>query len=142
MNIRRLNIQDVDKVKDMLYMFRSEKTTNEKVERFLEKNNNYLIAYLENKKVIGFVLAYKLQRYDEKNDMIYIHEVGVLEEYRRLGIGKKLMEYVKDICKEENLSKIFLITNKSNIPAVSLYESSGGKATEDDNVVYWYDDLN
>lgn len=142
MEIKRLNVEDIDEVKDMFYNFRSKNTTHEKIERFLENNNNYLIACLENEKVIGFVLAYKLQRYDEKNDMIYIHEVGVLEEYRRLGIGKKLMEYVKDICKEENLSKIFLITNKSNIPAVSLYESTDGKEMEDDNVVYWYDNIN
>ncbi|MBU5439618.1 GNAT family N-acetyltransferase [Tissierella sp. MSJ-40] len=140
MEYRRLNVNDFNKVIEMVKDFRSIETVAEKAKKFLKNSQNYLVVCLDhNERVIGFVLGYELNRYDDKNNMMYIHEVGILEEYRRMGIGKELMNQMKMICDTRELSKMFLITNKSNIPAVNLYESSGAKCTEDDNIVYWYE---
>lgn len=141
MEIRRLKAFDAENLVEMVKVFRTD-TSNLKVsKRFLENPYNYLIASVEGEKIVGFVLAYQLQRYDGQNDMIYIHEVSVLEEFRQKGIGKKMINEVIRICKENDISKVFLITNKSNKPAICLYESTGAKSSHNDDVVYWYNNF-
>nr|WP_279289002.1 GNAT family N-acetyltransferase [Anaerosolibacter carboniphilus] len=125
----------------MVEEFRSYSSKLDSVRQMLEKGMNYMIACIDNEKIIGFVLGYELQRYDGKNNMMYIHEVEILDEYRGKGIGKKIMNKLIDICQSKNMSKVFVITNKSNTRAVHLYESTGGKALDDDSIVYWYDRL-
>ena len=54
-----------------------------------------------------------------------ITRIAVLPEYRRLGLGKKLMEAMIDRARELSLETMFLEVRESNIPAISLYESFG-----------------
>lgn len=139
MDIRRLNRENVKEVIDMVETFRSVITNKKKAIEFLNDEKNYIIACLDKERVVGFVLGYELQRYDDQNNMMYVHEVNVLSEYRRQGIGKRIMEELKKICNSRDLSKIFLITRKSNIPAISLYTSTKGKSENEDDIVFWYE---
>ncbi len=138
-DIKRLTIHDASTVKSLVKAFRSSETDDKWVEDFLVNQHNYVIACLSGASPIGFLLAYELQRYD-KNGMLYIHEVNVLPQYQRQGIGRRLIEETVKICNERALFKIFLITNKSNTAACSLYNITGAIATEDDNIVYWYEE--
>jgi ribosomal protein S18 acetylase RimI-like enzyme len=52
-----------------------------------------------------------------------------------------MIEEITRICEEHGLCKIFLITNKSNVPACRLYETTGGKAIDDDSILYCYEGL-
>lgn len=54
----------------------------------------------------------------------YVTNVAVLPEYRRLGIGKKILEHVIDALKNE-LAFISLEVRASNNGAISLYEKFG-----------------
>ncbi|MBE6810277.1 MAG: ribosomal-protein-alanine N-acetyltransferase [Ruminococcaceae bacterium] len=54
----------------------------------------------------------------------YVTNVAVLPEYRRTGIGKKILEYVIDNSKNE-LEFISLEVRVSNHAAISLYEKFG-----------------
>jgi ribosomal protein S18 acetylase RimI-like enzyme len=56
----------------------------------------------------------------------YLHIVAVKQEKRKLGIGKKLLEYFEDIC-FKNYSKLFLVVADFNPNAKMLYESIGYK---------------
>ena len=54
----------------------------------------------------------------------YVTNVAVLPEYRRLGIGEKILEYVINSSKDE-LEFISLEVRVSNSPAISLYNKFG-----------------
>lgn len=71
--------------------------------------------------------------------MMYMHAIEVLSEYRKQGIGKALMNELIRICKKNNFVKMFLITEKSNIPAITLYNVTGGKEKHNDYTVFDYD---
>lgn len=133
---KRLNRHDQDLFIHMIHNFRQETITPEKAEEFLSTATNVLLAAICKRKIVGFVLGYILQRYDNKGNMMYIHEVSVLDDYRCQGIGLALMERARTFQIEENLSKSFLITNKSNKRAVSLYEKSQGKGYATDDILY------
>lgn len=138
MEIRRLNFNDAEKLVGMVAEFRSDTSNISVSERFLKNDANYLVACLDAERIIGFILGYRMQRYDGQNDMVYIHEVGVLEDYWRKGIGKRMMGFFLEMCRSEGISKVFLTTEKSNKPAVCLYESMGAKPTHNDDIVYWF----
>ena len=51
--------------------------------------------------------------------------MGVLKEYRQLGIGKKLAERTINKAKQQNILRIELDVLASNLPAIGLYEKLG-----------------
>lgn len=54
----------------------------------------------------------------------YLHIIAVKEEYRNLGIGKKLLQYFEDTY-AENATKLFLVVGDFNKKAKKLYQSIG-----------------
>lgn len=138
--IRRLTKEDGLWMQQIVEKFKSRNADIDRIDTFLESNLDYVVACIEDNEIIGFLLAYELQRFD-KNNMMYIHEVDVLQEYRRRGVGRQMIEEIIRICKERGLCKMFLITNKSNVPACRLYETTGGKVIDDDSVLYCYEEI-
>jgi len=92
---------------------------------FFAKDENILIVALEDGKVIGSVYGYCLDRYDRENKQLFVYSIDVLEEHRKKGIGKKLInEFLKDF-HNDNYHNAFVITNQDNIAAMNLYKSTG-----------------
>ena len=71
----------------------------------------------ESNKIIGYIFAKEGIAKNHGSIMpdgkLYfgIEEIYVIKEKRSYGIGKQLMEYVKNIAKEENYKYIFLTTS-------------------------------
>lgn len=76
------------------------------------------IAYMENQ-AVGYIL-YTLTDFDLDIDSVF-----VLDAFRKKGIGKKLVLEVLSMATKKSLEKVFLEVRKSNIPAISLYQSQG-----------------
>lgn len=57
--------------------------------------------------------------------MINIHDVFVSENYRRKGLGRKLMQGMEEIARNLNCAKITLEVRKDNVVAQQLYHSLG-----------------
>ena len=58
-------------------------------------------------------------------DVGNINNVGVLPQFRRCGIGKRLMNELCSYCKNNSITLLTLEVRESNIPAIGLYESLG-----------------
>jgi ribosomal protein S18 acetylase RimI-like enzyme len=71
--------------------------------------------------------------------MMFFYEIGVGETHRRRGIGKQLVGVLKDICRIEDVMKMWVPTSHENIAATRLYASTGGTPlTSGDEVTYTY----
>lgn len=139
MGVQRLNKNDIDIAILVSQIFNGNTPVHEKVLEFLSDAKNYLLVYKIDNKVVGFAYGYELQRFDGKNSMMYLHAIEVVTEFRRQGIGEKIINECVEICKKNGFIKMFLITTKSNIPAVTLYDSTGGKAKHEDYIVFDYE---
>jgi len=51
--------------------------------------------------------------------------MGVLPEYRRMGIGERLMEELYNAASVMNIPMISLGVHKDNLPAINLYKKQG-----------------
>jgi len=93
---------------------------------FLSDDRHYLIAAYADDTPVGFILGYRLHRVDGPRSMMLLYEVGVLEQYRRRGIGRALVDELKRLAEENGCLKMFVATETSNGPAMALYRSAGG----------------
>jgi ribosomal protein S18 acetylase RimI-like enzyme len=107
---------------------------------FLAGSDNVLIVAEQGGVPAGFLLAYMLERVDRDQKMVCLYELDIAEPYRRQGIGRALIETLKSLCKQENAMEAWVVTNRSNLAAVGLYESTGATADPGgDEVVYVFD---
>ena len=68
--------------------------------------------------------------------MINIHDVMVLKEYRKKGIGRSLMNALIEEAGKRNCSRITLEVRKDNLPAQNLYNDLGFCEPEK-SMFYW-----
>lgn len=121
--------------------FRMGFVDRDSAQRFLESPSNWLYAAIYEKTIIGFAYGYVLNRLDTKSDMLYIHEVGVMEPYQRMGIGSSMMVALMRSYTESGISKVFLFTDQKNTGANRLYRKLGGTLSYDSNgkdTVYFF----
>ncbi len=97
---------------------------DDKFEKYANKNNllcNYktfnFIAKQENK-IIGILTGYSVY-----NEEIYIDLLFVIEEYRKRGIGSKLIKQVEDYYRNKNFNYMSLVT--CGFQAPKFYEKCG-----------------
>lgn len=105
---------------------------------FLKEGKNILILALENHSPVGFALAYLLDRVDRNQTMMLFYEIVVSDNHRGHGLGTKMVNELKRIGHDLNVMKIWVLTNKSNAAAVGLYESTGARRADDDDVMFVY----
>lgn len=146
MKIFRCLIEDMACALEAIRVVKHEEDKNpielaneESMRNFLSDPINYLIVAEIDKIVVGYIVAYELQRVDRNMKSMFFYEIGVLKEYRNQGIGSSLINFLKEICREKKIMKMWVGTNRSNLPAMSLYSKTGGKEdTSGDEVSFTY----
>lgn len=83
-------------------------------------NAHFIVAETDNK-VLGYIGVH------EVCDEAYIDNIAVLPDYRRLGMGVKLLLSARDGAFKRGCSFISLEVRKSNLAAISLYSKLGFK---------------
>lgn len=83
------------------------------------ENSHFLVAYSDI--VLGYIGV------QEICGEAYITNIAVFDEYRKLGIGRKLLKTAADNAKSRDCEFITLEVRESNINAISLYESENFK---------------
>jgi len=96
------------------------------IDRLIESPHCHCIVIEHEKKAIGFgalsVFLTPTYGYKGKIEDIIIHE-----KHRGKGLGKKLMQKLLKIAKDNKIKNIHLTSNPKRIPARKLYESLGFK---------------
>lgn len=137
-DIRKITSLDSSYIEKVNELFDQGTTWDTKQgEKFLADTNNALfLAFTENQPV-GFLTAHRLQRFDARKAEVILYEIGVHESFRKKGIAKALIDHLKTWAKQVEADEIWVLTERSNAPAVALYTSCGGKEeSKGDEVMY------
>ena len=119
-----VSVANIDDVKDIANIENNSFSTpwSEKaIRESMDAGTIFYVACL-NDKIVGYMGLSKIVGEG------YVTNIAVLPEYRRLGIGEKILGYVIDNTKAE-LEFISLEVRVSNIAAISLYEKFGFERT-------------
>ena len=93
----------------------------------IQKNKNitYLGVFEDNKLISSCFIAIIPNLTNQGKSIGYIENVITDVNYRRKGVGKKLMQKAIEIAQENNCCKIFLESGISRVEAHKFYKSIG-----------------
>lgn len=147
MIIKRLNKEEADLALEAVKNIKLKDDTNTQKELtleylydFLSEDRNYVFVAIENRQVVGLLYSYRLQRIDRNQDSMFLYEIEVDQRYRNMGAGSRLIEELKKVCRKENIMKMWVGTNSSNLAAMRMYTKTGGKESVNgtDEVTFTY----
>jgi ribosomal protein S18 acetylase RimI-like enzyme len=75
---------------------------------------------------VGFVVVNELLHRHTFARMFLVYEIGVVDDHRREGVGRTLLDAVRALAIERGVPEGFVLTNESNAAAMALYEAAGG----------------
>ena len=105
---------------------------------FLADPRHRIVVALENDLVVGFVSAVIYVHPDKPAPELWINEIGVAATHQRQGIGKSLMQAILEEAKRSGCTEAWVLTDRSNLPAMAMYKSAGGEETLPDSVMFTF----
>jgi aminoglycoside 3-N-acetyltransferase I len=137
--IRKLDVSEIALAKSLILLFGDDDgneenfsiPSDEYVSEMLSRADFHAIVALENGRLAGGLTAYEMKMFKRAANEMFLYEIEVAEPYRQKGIGKDLVEYLKQICVARGIVEMFVGTSKDNRAARKLYETTGGKPDED-----------
>lgn len=144
MKIRRLNIKDAEVLQNLdQIIYGKEKRPNltpiDHINNMLKKKSDYYIVAFVGDKTVGWIIGNTIERFMGKQMLLY--EIDVLPDYRKQGIAKALIEYLKNICKKKDYKEMWVLTDNANSAALKTYTTTGGKREALDQVMFVFDNF-
>jgi ribosomal protein S18 acetylase RimI-like enzyme len=96
----------------------------------VENNGHYFILAKEGEETLGFA-SYE-HHYNQKQQT-KIHKIYILPETQGKGIGKKLIDFVESVAKENDSNALSLNVNRFN-KALHFYQKLGFEIVEEVNI--------
>lgn len=113
------NCTDVQEILKLDNSYNCDKYSEKQILDFFNINYYRVIVAKESDKIIGYICFSII--FEECN----LIKIVVDKDYRKMGIGKNLVNEMINTCKENNVSKIYLEVREDNISAISFYEKLG-----------------
>ena len=107
-------------------------------QEFLNDPRHRLVVAVEEDLVVGFVSAVIYVHPDKLAPELWINEIGVASSHQRQGIGKALMQAILEEGKRSGCSEAWVLTNRSNLPAMTMYKSAGGEESLPDPTMFTF----
>ncbi len=131
--ISEIQEQDLEQLQQILKNVFNKKISYEKMQNLYKIANNNkdinMLGYYINDKLVGTVTLNILTLSSGKEATIW--DLAVKEEYRRLGIATKLMNKAEEIAKQEDITRIWLVSGIHRKYAHELYEKLGYDGNRD-----------
>ena len=130
--IRTMEVQDYEAVYELWlqihgFGMRSVDDSKEGILRFLKRNPNTSVVALDKERVVGSILC----GHDGRRGCLY--HVCVQEDYRKHGIGKRMVTECMRRLQEEQISKVNLVAFKDNALGNFFWNEEGWTLREDLN---------
>ncbi len=95
------------------------------LESLLGKPHIVPLVSLEAGAVVGGLVAYVLEKFEQARSEVYIYNLAVDERHRRRGIATSLIQALQGIAKSLGAYVVFVQADYGDDPAIRLYESLG-----------------
>lgn len=104
--------------------------------RLLGNNRFIAVVALHENEVAGGLTAYELPMYYSDSSEIFLYDLAVKPEYQRMGIGKRLIQNLKEYCGRNGIKEFFVMAHEEDEHAIEFYHSTGGKSEKVINFLY------
>ena len=134
-SISLLSNNDVDRMKSLLSVFGDAfdevdtycqaQPPTDYLQRLLSKDDFIVLVALKQGEVVGGLVAYELQKFEQARREIYIYDLAVAIAHRRQGIATALIQALQNIATERGAYVIFVQADPGDEPAIQLYTKLG-----------------
>lgn len=93
------------------------------------KNSIILVAEIKNQ-IVGMCTGQVVISTAEGGPGIFVEDVVVMNDWQQKGIGSLLLESIADWGKTMNATRLQLLADKNNDPALKFYKQNGWGRTE------------
>jgi len=104
--------------------------------KLLGSHSFIAIAAVSENEVVGGLTAYELPMVYSKSSEIFLYDLAVKPEYQRMGIGKRLIQSLKEYCVKNGIKEFFVLAHEEDKHAVEFYRAIGGKSEKVVNFLY------
>lgn len=129
-------VELIDVFADVFEMKSFIKPDSNYLQNLLTKPNFITVIAKADHKVLGGLTAYIIDQYYSKKPVAYIYDLAVLKRCQRQGIGKALIKYLTEYCKENDFEEVFVQADRIDDYALDFYRST--KATKEEDVIQFY----
>lgn len=95
------------------------------VSGLLAKDHVIALVSIENAQVVGGLVAYELEKFEQQRSEIYIYDLAVAESHRRQGIATALITRLRQIGAERGAWVVYVQADYGDDPAIALYTKLG-----------------
>jgi aminoglycoside 3-N-acetyltransferase I len=138
--IEILKSNDIDKLKELISVFATvfemenfKCPSEAHLGKILNGDNFIAVIAKTEDKIIAGLTVYFLDQYYSERPLAYIYDLAVLTEYQRKGIGKKLIEFTNEYCRQQGFEELFLQVDKVDNHAIDFYRLT--KPTREEQVI-------
>jgi aminoglycoside 3-N-acetyltransferase I len=94
-------------------------------------------------KVLGGLTGYILHNYYSTKPTAFIYDVGVLGDYQRKGVGKELITYLTEYCKENGFEQAYVEAETDDTQAVNFFRATSfSNALQATHFIYSFEEAN
>ena len=104
--------------------------------RLLGRDDFIAIVAVSENEVLGGLTAYELSMVYSDYSEIFLYDMAVKSEYQRMGIGKGLIQGLKEYCIKNGIKEFFVLAHEEDKHAIEFYRSTGGKSEKVVNFLY------
>lgn len=95
------------------------------VQDLLGKEHVVALVALFGEDVVGGLIAYELDKFEQARREVYIYDLAVAEAHRRQGIATALIEHLRALAAQRGAWVVYVQADYGDDPAIALYEKLG-----------------
>ena len=100
--------------------------TDEYLSKMLEDDRTLILGALKDTEIVGGLVAMEMMPIHGSREF-YIYDIAVHPEYQKQGIGKALLDHLKQEAKKRGIETIFVEAESEDESAVAFYRAIGGE---------------
>ena len=97
------------------------------LEALLAKEHVIVLVALLGQEVVGGLVAYELDKFEQTRRELYIYDLAVAQGYRRQGIATALIERLREITVRRGAWVVYVQADYGDEPAIALYDKLGAR---------------
>jgi aminoglycoside 3-N-acetyltransferase I len=101
--------------------------TDAYLEALLGKDHVVALAAVQGGDVVGGLVAYELDKFEQARREVYIYDLAVAEGHRRRGVATALIERLRGLSAGRGAWVVFVQADYGDDAAVALYEKLGAR---------------
>lgn len=149
MEIREVQVDDAKRLADLIVKVESEssfmlfesgerkvnpESQRKRIESIRQEKNSEIFVAQENDSLVGYLFAIGGQANRTKFSAYIV--IGILNQYRGLGLGTKLFQRVEEWARKLNMRRLELTVLTHNEAGLGLYKKWGSKLREPKGIHY------